>query len=784
MKTFNTFKLAYKLPIFLVSFGVLMAVILVTLSNMSFKKNTIASTEGHFKAIIADRELALNTFIKSVDSDIQTMATAPSTAMAIERFSMSWNGIEGDPGQSLRQAYVNDNPNPLGQKHMLTRASGESSYHMHHEGFHPGLRTLMETKGYYDVFLINMAGDIIYSVFKEADYGTNLLSGPYKNSGLGEVFRIATSGKPGEIHFSDLEGYAPSNGDAAAFISSLVQNEIGETVGVLAFQLPVELLTNITNSSDGQGDSVEVYLVGADMRARTTSRNEDGFQVLDQMAASEQISSALDGDKGYYHDATGLSGQQVIAFSASIDFHEGHWAMVAEQDWAEVMAPVIAERNKLLIASMICASVMSVLGWLFARSVTRPIGEICESMDNVASGDLDRDILSADRGDELGQIGKSLVSLRDDLKLARSAEEDRAEQQREQNMVVEQLSVGLVNLSNGDFSNPLTTSFPADYEQLRSDFNRTLATLSSTIVEVIGSADSIRNGASEISHASDELSQRTEAQAATLEQTAAALEEMTTSVRSAAEGTRSVENIVNEAKVEAEESGVVVQNAVSAMTEIESSANHIGQIIGVIDDIAFQTNLLALNAGVEAARAGEAGRGFAVVASEVRALAQRSSDAAMEIKTLIGDSSKQVEQGVDLVGKAGAALTSIIDRVTNISHLVSEIAVGTSEQSTGLGEINVGVTQLDQVTQQNAAMVEEATAASHLLNTDANKLSKLVSHFNIDGSKPAATTNAGSVVDFSTPTAHGADWDDEPEVQPRAIAVNTNSSSASNWEDF
>ncbi|MDO6758562.1 methyl-accepting chemotaxis protein, partial [Phaeobacter inhibens] len=170
------------------------------------------------------------------------------------------------------------------------------------------------------------------------------------------------------------------------------------------------------------------------------------------------------------------------------------------------------------------------------------------------------------------------------------------------------------------------------------------------------------------------------------------------SVKSAAEGARSVESIMQEAKQEAETSGEVVQSAVSAMTEIEQSSTHISQIISVIDDIAFQTNLLALNAGVEAARAGEAGKGFAVVASEVRALAQRSSDAAMEIKTLIGDSTKQVERGVDLVGKTGDALQGIVERVSHISQLVSGIATGASEQSTGLHEINTGVTQLDQVT--------------------------------------------------------------------------------------
>ncbi|WP_209120860.1 methyl-accepting chemotaxis protein [Parasedimentitalea maritima] len=454
---------------------------------------------------------------------------------------------------------------------------------------------------------------------------------------------------------------------------------------------------------------------------------------------------------------------------------------VRENIQAPLLASQILTRN-ILIGVALAGLALMLIALFTIRTITRPITKICESMDGVAAGELDSDIPSADRKDELGKIGKALASLRDDLKRARGAEEERAEQQREQHDVVEKLSHGLVDLAKGDFSKPLTEPFPADHEQLRSDFNRTLTTLSLTISDVINSADSIRNGATEISQASDDLSQRTESQAATLEQTAAALEEMTTSVKSASEGARSVEGIVNEAKSEAEASGTVVQNAVSAMTEIEDSARHISQIISVIDDIAFQTNLLALNAGVEAARAGEAGRGFAVVASEVRALAQRSSDAAMEIKTLIGDSSKQVEQGVDLVGKAGTALNSIVERVSHISQLVSEMAVGTSEQSTGLGEINLGVTQLDQVTQQNAAMVEEATAASHLLNTDANKLAKLVSHFNIDGNQQAPAED--SIVEFNTPSAHGSDWDMEPETQPLAAAANGDLGSSKVWQDF
>ena len=579
MKTRRSLQLAHKLPLFVVGFGILVAVVLVTLSNIGFKNNTIASSKENFKSIVASREMALKSFFAGVDADLLSVADMPSTAEAIERFTTSWNGMDGDPGRTLRQAYVTDNPNALGQKHLLDRATEDSSYNMHHGNFHSAFRTVMETKGYYDVFLINMAGDIIYSVFKEADYGTNLLTGPYKDSGLGVTFRNSKNGTPGEVDFADLEGYAPSNGDAAAFVSSPVVNDAGETVGVLAFQLPVQLLTNITNSTDGLGDSVQIYLVGEDMRARTTSRFDGGFQVLDTMQPSVQIEAALSETSEFFHDATGLNGQHVISYMDYIELYNGHWALVAEQDWSEVMAPVIAERNTLLMVSVVCLSLMSLFGWLFARSITRPIAKICEDMDGVAAGNLDNDISSADRGDELGQIGKTLVSLTEDLKRARGAEEDRAEQQREQEKVVLQLTAGLVDMANGDFSKPLVEPFPAENEQLRSDFNRTLDTLSSTITEVISSADSIRSGATEITQASDDLSNRTESQAATLEQTAAALDEMTASVKSAAEGATRVESIMGEAKAEAQESDKVVQHAVSAMTEIEHSANHISQII-------------------------------------------------------------------------------------------------------------------------------------------------------------------------------------------------------------
>lgn len=317
---------------------------------------------------------------------------------------------------------------------------------------------------------------------------------------------------------------------------------------------------------------------------------------------------------------------------------------------------------------------------------------------------------------------------------AQAAEEAKAEAEKSRKSaehVTTVLGRHLGEMANGHLDCKIREEFPEEYKRLRSDFNDTVTTLQETIQQVLETTGSINNGANEIRRASDQLSSRTESQAATLEQTAASLEELTTSVKSAADGARSVENTMGEARHEAETSGEIVKSAVAAMTTIEQSSSQISRIISVIDDIAFQTNLLALNAGVEAARAGEAGQGFAVVASEVRALAQRSADAATEIKTLIAESSRQVDHGVDLVGKAGTAIESIVERVNQISTLISDIAEGAAEQATGLGEINTGVTQLDQVTQQNAAMVEEATAAGHLLHADTDKLSALMARFDI-----------------------------------------------------
>ena len=308
---------------------------------------------------------------------------------------------------------------------------------------------------------------------------------------------------------------------------------------------------------------------------------------------------------------------------------------------------------------------------------------------------------------------------------------ERAKAAEEQAEVVRRLGGGLKNLASGDLTVRLGEGFSPTYAQIRDDFNQAIDKLKSTILSVVESAGAIKTGAQEISAASDDLSRRTEQQAASLEQTAATLTEITEAVKKSAQGTSHARQVVTAADADAKESAGVVRQAVDAMSAIAKSSQQISQIIGVIDEIAFQTNLLALNAGVEAARAGEAGRGFAVVASEVRALAQRSAQAAKEIKALISDSAGQVDAGVKLVAETGRSLERIMTQVTEINAVVGDIAAGAQEQSTALQEINGTIEQMNLVMQQDAAMVEQSTAAGHSLSEEASKLAQLVGQFQV-----------------------------------------------------
>ncbi|WP_082352375.1 methyl-accepting chemotaxis protein [Rhizobium sp. AAP43] len=411
-----------------------------------------------------------------------------------------------------------------------------------------------------------------------------------------------------------------------------------------------------------------------------------------------------------------------------------------------------------LILGAAVAGVFAVgLIWLLARSIVTPIIGMTDAMARLAGGNHQVEVPAINRGDEVGRMAKAVLVFKDaaiesarmsDERRAmreqveaerREAEAEKAREAEEVRFAMSELAEGLAALSNGDVVFRLTRPFASHLDSLRGNFNESLDKLQAALRSVGANAQAINAGAAEIRAAADDLAKRTEQQAASVEETAAAIEEVTVTVRDTTKRAEDVGQLVERTRAGAERSGDVVRNAVAAMNEIEQSSQSISSIIGVIEDIAFQTNLLALNAGVEAARAGEAGKGFAVVAQEVRQLAQRSANAAQEIKALISRSTAEVGSGVALVGETGSELEKIVSAVQEISHHVQAIVTAAREQSTGLQDINLAVTAMDQGTQQNAAMVEQQTAASHTLAGEADSLNRLLAQFRLDGRQSGAT---------------------------------------------
>lgn len=728
--------LRWKLPIMIAVPTVTVLLIVAFVTYFQSAAGMEVQRRASTSALLHAKAQEIDVWFETVRTQALQLAGSPGTREAIAAFGSGWDRMGATAEQDLQRLYVEENPNPPGEKLRLDNAGDFSHWSLAHLRFHPSFRDYIRVGDFYDLFLFDLDGNTIYTVYKEPDFATNVLSGPYADSGLGRVFAAANTLEAGEAVFSGYSAYAPSNGLPANFVAAPVFDALGGRLGVVALQINIDTPARKMAENDLLGVSGDMYAFDENGRALSATQGGE-LSVLDEVPQRPDIEEARAGGDVAAQGVTGLRGNLVEMVGLTRRIGGQDWHLVAEQDLWEARAQERTLLRATLVQTGIVAVLVMLLGVLVAGLLTRRITALAVSVNAVAGGDYETTISQTKTGDEIGDIARALDSFRGDLGAVAKTRTQMQETAAQQARVVETLQEALVRLAGGDLSCRVTQDLGAEYEALRGHFNRTVEALSTIIGDLRRNAEAIDDDAKMLNDAATALSERTENQAATLEESAAAMDEISESVNATATGARDIVAAIGIARETALEGEDVRNRAVAAMDAIEGSSKQIETIIKVIEDISFQTNLLSLNAGVEAARAGEAGLGFSVVATEVRGLAQRSAENAAEIRSLIAASGKNVAQGVELVSDLGKAMERILREVITVAEQIQSIADGAGEQAQGIGEINNGIAMLDQVTQQNAAMVNESVAASRALREKALGLRQLVARFSDHPAAPS-----------------------------------------------
>ncbi|MGV8831505.1 MAG: methyl-accepting chemotaxis protein [Devosia sp.] len=790
--------IARKLPLALLGSALLVSLGVGIASYAIGSQALSTAAESNLETLASERAAAVSSYLKTVEDDLIATSRSEAATQALRDFGGAWLQFKVDPTAEVRKLYVDDNPdkNDLSALETLGTTGG---YDATHTRFHAGFREQVQARGYRDIYLFDLKGNLLYSVSKSADFGTSFAAGgPYADSPLGRLVQDALAiESTSDIVVSDFAAYGPADNQPASFFAKPVFNATGRKLGVLALQLPSERIDAVVGDRAGLGETGEVLVVGADGLLRSDSSFSTGNDALVTSFASPVLDMALAGTRNHGQTNSYRATEMIVA-AAPIAMRGQPWAAVAVMASDEVLAPVSTMRNMMLMIGAGLLAVVAALGLLFSRSITKPITRLTGTMQALAQGELDIEVRGAHRTDELGAMARAVEVFRENgLKVAEMTEAEAARiiaSQAERAQMMQELQRAFGNVVDaaiaGDFSQRVEAKFPdTELNSLASSVNNLVATVDSglgetgqvlaalaqtdlthrvqgdykgafgklrddtnavadRLTDIVGqlrkTSRGVRSATGEILAGANDLSERTTKQAATIEETSATVEQLAATVLQSSR--KAQDASVNSQAVSrtAQEGGVVMTQATGAMERITSSSAKISNIIGLIDDIAFQTNLLALNASVEAARAGDAGKGFAVVAVEVRRLAQSAASASADVKVLVEQSATEVSGGSRLVAEAAGKLAAILEGIRENSQVMEAIARDSKEQASSIEEVSIAVRQMDEMTQHNAALVEQTNAAIEQTEGQASELDRIVDIFILEDSGRPSRTGAPS----------------------------------------
>jgi len=706
---FDHVRISRKLPIFVVVMvlftGLSLGIIQTLKASIGFEN----AAKNQVNVLVGSRKSELSNYINSILMDIQIQSTNPTTAKALEEFSMAWDSISSEPEQTLQKAYISDNPNPTGEKHKMVASKADLFYDNVHRKYHPFFKQMMELRGYYDIFLVNKDGNVIYTVFKELDFATNLLTGQYADSGLAAVVKkVLEAPEPEKYVFDDFKPYAPSDDAAASFIAKPVLNFFGNLDGVLVFQMPTGKINTIMQNAHGLGETGDTYLVGPDFKMRSDSRLSKDSTLLKKTVDSQSVKDAIAGKSGI-RQITNADNEDLISAYVPVDVFGVPWAIVAEISEDEAFETAHNIRNDSLIIISVILLLAMVVTIKFSRNLTSAIGNITQSMKSLADGDTSIEVPYGGRQDELGAMAAAVQVFKiNAVKRVELEEEERKHAAHE-----------------AERQDHLRDSIKG--------FNHNVTAMMGRIKEAVDNLHQAANvltlNAERTQQQSGTAASATELAASNVQTVSAASTELRASIEEISRQASESNSILNEAVQQANQANSKVESLAAASAEIS-------EIIALITDVADQTNLLALNATIEAARAGDAGKGFAVVASEVKNLANQTGRATEEIRGQIQQIQAETNEAVstihaisETIGRVSELSTAIASAVEEQSASTSEISRNVEEAARGTKEVSDNILGVSQATHETGEMAQTVFAAADELLEESTNLKSEIENF-------------------------------------------------------
>lgn len=709
MSFINNVKISKKMPVTIISATVLCCVVVGAIGVWNARVSLEKSYEEKLYALAHAKESALGNYLRSIQEDLTTLAANQQTLTALEEFSLAWTEMGNGQTEALQSLYITNNPNPVGSKHKLDFASDGSFYSQIHKFHHMWFRQFLEAREYYDIFLFDMNGNVVYTVFKELDFASNVLNGKWKDTDLGNVFREAAAmDSAGKFAFADFKPYAPSADVPASFIATPVFKN-GQKIGVLAFQMPISRINAIMNEAEGLGETGEAYLVGDDLLMRSQSRFTKDNTILavkiDTLAAKE----AMQGKDGT-HVGQNHKGVETLAAYHYTDFGGKRFAVIAEEDMAEIMTPANQLAKEIIIGTIVANILIGILGIIISRSITSPLQRVNHVIKALAEGNSNVDVRGTDRGDEVGDIARSALVFQENLAARKRLEEE--QKQREEQVKVERKKA-MMDLADS-------------FEQRVQSIVESVAAAST---ELTHTAELLTKEVNHSSHSSQDASAAVTQTSSNVQSVAAALEEMTASVHEISSQIARSNTIVNDTATRTNQADEYAK-------ALAQSTDKVKNVIDLISEIASQIGLLALNATIESARAGEAGKGFAVVASEVKNLSVQTNKSIDEIRAVIEEMLTATNHITGAIGSVATSVKEVTQNSTVIASAIEEQSATTSEISRNMQvvsqathSITNNLNEVSNTSQRAASSSNEVLVAASELSKQAEELDKQMKTF-------------------------------------------------------